>query len=498
MQGSGFLRSDTADTASGDITFTGGAGAITIGTGSDGSDIRFVNGTWTGDTTAAKIQLHSNYLYIAGGSNGIIFRENSTNRWIIDGSGHLDPATNSTYDIGASGTRVRNGYFDNLYGSGANITAINASNISSGTISDARLPSSISSDITGNAATATTSTRVTVTDNSSDTSCFVLFAQAATGNQLPHSGSNLTFNASSGLLTATSFSGNGANITNVNATTLDSIDSGSFVRSDSDDTLSAVYTFSSGSQDVINFSNASGNDNRGIAFNGRTALSADHNDGYLRLNNNQEFSNGVYTPLVMRADGGFNVDGTTVINGSGNIAYSRLTGTPTIPSNNNQLTNGAGYITSASFSDVAGGGTFTGDISLSGGAAAMTVNAGSDIRFTNGDWTGNTCKIQHHSNRLYIVGGSSGIIFREGGNDRAKIDGNGHFCPATDNTYTLGTSSLRWQDVYTNDLHLSNKGHQNKVDNSWGDYTIQEGADDLFIINNRNGKMFKFMLQEVK
>lgn len=43
-------------------------------------------------------------------------------------------------------------------GSGANITALNASNISSGTISDARLPASISSDITGNAATATTAT----------------------------------------------------------------------------------------------------------------------------------------------------------------------------------------------------------------------------------------------------------------------------------------------------------------------------------------------------
>ena len=27
------------------------------------------------------------------------------------------------------------------------------------------------------------------------------------------------------------------------------------------------------------------------------------------------------------------------------MAYSNLTGTPTIPTNNNQLTNGAGYIT---------------------------------------------------------------------------------------------------------------------------------------------------------
>ena len=42
-----------------------------------------------------------------------------------------------------------------LLGNGASITSINASNISSGTISDARLPNSITSSITGNAATAT-------------------------------------------------------------------------------------------------------------------------------------------------------------------------------------------------------------------------------------------------------------------------------------------------------------------------------------------------------
>jgi len=284
----------------------------------------------------------------------------------------------------------------------------------------------------------------------------------------------------------------------LDADTLDGISSASFLRSDTDDTFSAVLTLSSTSRDCINLSGGASDDNRGIAFNGRIALSADQNDGYLRLNNASEFSNGVYTPGVIRADNGFQVDGTTIINGNGNIAYSRLTGTPTIPTNNNQLTNGAGYITSASFSDVAGGGTFTGDISLSGGAGAMTVNANSDIRFTNGTWSGNTTKIQHHSNYLYIVGGSNGIIFREGGNDRAIIDPSGHLIPGANNTYRLGSPTVRWQDVYTNDLNLSNEGGSNKVDNTWGDYTIQEGADDLFIINNRNGKMFKFMLQEVK
>ena len=44
-------------------------------------------------------------------------------------------------------------------------------------------------------------------DESSDTSCNVLFTTAATGNLAPKSGTNLTFNSSSGLLTSTLFAG---------------------------------------------------------------------------------------------------------------------------------------------------------------------------------------------------------------------------------------------------------------------------------------------------
>jgi hypothetical protein len=56
------------------------------------------------------------------------------------------------------------------------------------------------------------------------------------------------------------------------------------------------------SNDVLNFSASSTNDARGISFNGRTALSSDDNDGYLRLNQLSEFSNGVYTPSRLRTD----------------------------------------------------------------------------------------------------------------------------------------------------------------------------------------------------
>ena len=55
--------------------------------------------------------------------------------------------------------------------------------------------------------TASTPTDITVADESSDTTCFPLFVTAATGDLGPKSGSNLTFNSSSGDLVATSFSG---------------------------------------------------------------------------------------------------------------------------------------------------------------------------------------------------------------------------------------------------------------------------------------------------
>ena len=91
-------------------------------------------------------------------------------------------------------------------------------------------------------------------------------------------------------------------------------------------TFTGGVSHSGGGNDAINFTNNTSNDSRGISFNGRTALSADNVDGYLRLNNDDEFSNGVYTPGHIRADGGFNVDGTVVINNNATIPSARLTG----------------------------------------------------------------------------------------------------------------------------------------------------------------------------
>ena len=105
-----YLRSNVADQASGDITFAGGAGAVTI---EANSDITFNNGsTWSGNQT--KIAHHGGYLYIVGGTNGIAFRESGTNRAFITGSGHFEPGANNTYDLGGSSARWRNVYTSDL------------------------------------------------------------------------------------------------------------------------------------------------------------------------------------------------------------------------------------------------------------------------------------------------------------------------------------------------------------------------------------------------
>jgi hypothetical protein len=75
--------------------------------------------------------------------------------------------------------------------------------VSTGTLL-ANLEGAVTGDVTG---TADVATAVTAADESSDTSCNVLFVTAATGDLPPKTGTNLTFNSSSGVLTATGFAG---------------------------------------------------------------------------------------------------------------------------------------------------------------------------------------------------------------------------------------------------------------------------------------------------
>ena len=75
----------------------------------------------------------------------------------------------------------------------------------------------------------------------------------------------------------------------------------------------------------------------------------------------------------------------------------------------------------------------------------------------------------------------------------------GSLIPDTTDTYDLGSSSKVWANIYTGDLNLSNEAKEqgNDVDGTKGSWTIQEGSDDLFLINNNSGKKYKFTLEEI-
>ena len=210
------------------------------------------------------------------------------------------------------------------------------------------------------------------------------------------------------------------------------------------------------------------------------------------------------TGIVTATTGGQNISGDLTVSGNvgigGTLTYEDVTNIDSV-----------GIITARSGIQIGVGGTvgssgggivtYFGDggqltnITSVGGATGADFNDNVKVRFGTGNDT-----------ELYFDGTNMNIkattnvqnvnIWTEGTSKYQFTDGS--FRPLSDNSYDLGTSSLRWRDIYTGDLNLSNEGRTNDVDGTWGNYTIQEGESDLFLINNRTGKKYKFLLQEVK
>ena len=171
-----------------------------------------------------------------------------------------------------------------------------------------------------------------------------------------------------------------------------------------------------------------------------------------------------------------------------------------------------------------------GQIDLSGGGTAYTLGSavtgssltsvgtltglavnGSNATFTNSG----SCEVTLISNAnndsgVYFNNGSAnnGAVIYDHPNDTLKFrinasktieaNGDGDLLPGADNTQDLGSTTKRWANVYSGDVHLNNTGMGgNEIDGSEGHWTMQEGADDLFLINRITGKKYKFNLTEV-
>jgi len=99
-------------------------------------------------------------------------------------------------------------------------------------------------------------------------------------------------------------------------------------------------------------------------------------------------------------------------------------------------------------------------------------------------------------NTLANIGDVNVTSFTSSGN--VTITGN--IIPGTNDTYDLGSQAAVWQNLYTGDLHLSNqaKNQGNIVDGTKGSWTLQEGKDDIFLINNISGEKFKINLSKIE
>ena len=138
--------------------------------------------------------------------------------------------------------------------------------------------------------------------------------------------------------------------------------------------------------------------------------------------------------------------------------------------------------------------TTSGKITTTTASSASTTNSSSNLEvIDNAAGASSQPSIALHRPNMYatkITLASDNAIWFGGwsaGAGGASLRA-GTISPGATNTYDLGTSSLRWNNIYTSDLSLSN---------GIGDYTVVEGEHDLFLYNNKSGKVFKFALIEV-
>ena len=89
--------------------------------------------------------------------------------------------------------------------------------------------------------------------------------------------------------------------------------------------------------------------------------------------------------------------------------------------------------------------------------------------------------------QLYYDHSSDKMRFDVAGSEQITL-ADGVLAPAVNDDVDLGSSSLRFKNIYTMDLHLANDR---------GDWTIIEEEDYLSLRNNKNGKMFKILMQEI-
>ena len=200
------------------------------------------------------------------------------------------------------------------------------------------------------------------------------------------------------------------------------------------------------------------------------------------------YHNGV--KKIETTSGGVDITGAITVNGSA------LASTTINNNADNRLITGSGTANTLEGESAL---TFDGTTLVNTGASntgAFRLQNG-----TTGSGTNDGLLLEVSGNDVYFnQKESASIFFRTNNADRIKIDSAGSFIPTSNNSVDLGASDAVWRNIYTSDLNMTNEylDKGNDVDGTKGSWTFQEGSDDLFLLNNKNGKKYKFKLEECK
>ena len=162
---------------------------------------------------------------------------------------------------------------------------------------------------------------------------------------------------------------------------------------------------------------------------------------------------------------------------------------------NNDAGYGTGDITAVTAGNGLTGGGTTGAVTLDVGAGTGIDVAADAISVDVSDFMTNGS-----NNRVLTATGTDAMNAEANMTfDGSTLTVTGAVVPGANDTYDLGGSGNVWRNLYTGDLHLSNeaKSEGNAVDGTKGNWTIQEGAEHLYILNNKSGKKYKFKLEEI-
>jgi len=201
------------------------------------------------------------------------------------------------------------------------------------------------------------------------------------------------------------------------------------------------------------------------------------------------------------------VSGITTINelvlgNSGITGSIDSSGISTIAFLQASTVNASGIITASSFSGNVTG-TITGDLVgnfFSSGVSTANILHVTSIHSPSGLSTiqqlkGDTISITGVATASQFSGNATGLTGTP--NIVVGIVTSNTILPSADASFDLGGPAMRWGNIYSADMHFSNEGSANSVDGTWGNWTLQEGENDLYMLNNRTGKKYKINLTEV-